>query len=117
MEFFLNVKEARKLFSQQPDFREQREWFEETISQGGCLIDLYPKYNCEFNNIEMFWGAAKAWCRARCTFNFNDHVALVPKAIERVLFTKSESLPENRIGTWMLIALKYRWQLFKLPAH
>lgn len=80
----LNVKEARKLFSQQPDFREQKEWFEETISQGECLIDFYPKYHCEFNNIEMFWGAAKAWCRARCTFNFNDHVVLVPKAIERV---------------------------------
>ena len=84
----LNVKEARKLLSEQPDFREQREWLEETVTQGGCLIDFYPKYHCEFNYIEMFWGAAKAWCRARCSFNFTDHVVLVPKALENVSLAK-----------------------------
>ena len=54
----------------------------------GFCIDYYPKYHCEFNYIEMFWGAAKAWSRANCTFNFNDHVRLVPKALDSVSLTK-----------------------------
>lgn len=84
----LNVKAARKLLSQQPDFIEQREWLEETVLKCGCIIDFYPKYHCEFNYIEMFWGASKAWSRARCTFNFPDHVELVPKALESVSICK-----------------------------
>ena len=84
----LNVKEAKRLLSEQPDFLEQREWLEETIVHSGYLIDFYPKYHCEFNYIEMFWGAAKAWCRARCTFNFNDHVKLVPQALDSVSIAK-----------------------------
>lgn len=84
----LNVKDAKRLLSQQPDFLEQREWLEETVVNAGCLIDFYPKYHCEFNYIEMFWGAAKAWCRARCTFNFNDHVNLVPQALDSVSIAK-----------------------------
>jgi hypothetical protein len=48
----------------------------------------YPKYHCEFNYIEMFWGAAKAWSRSRCTFNWNDHIVLVPQALESVSIAK-----------------------------
>jgi hypothetical protein len=84
----LNAKEARKFLSEQPDFQEQREWLEEVITKGGCQIDFYPKYHCEFNYIEMFWGAAKAWCRSHCTFNFNDHVVLVPQSLESVSLSK-----------------------------
>ena len=79
---------GKSLLSQQPDFAEQREWLEETISESGLLIDYYPKYHCEFNHIEMFWGAAKAWCRARCTFNFKYFVSLVPQAISSVSLSK-----------------------------
>ena len=84
----LNVKKARELLSKQPDFAEQQEWLEETVLGAGFCIDYYPKYHCEFNYIEMFWGAAKAWSRANCTFNFNDHVRLVPKALDSVSLTK-----------------------------
>lgn len=84
----MSVKEAKQRLSKEEDFRDQKEWLEETVIDGGCQIDFYPKYHCEFNYIEMFWGAAKAWSRARCTFNFNDHVALVPKAIDSVSIAK-----------------------------
>ena len=40
----------------------------------------------------MFWGAAKALFRANCTFNFNDHVQIVPKALESVSITKIRKL-------------------------
>ena len=84
----LSLKEARTLLSKQQDFLEQKEWLEETLSEAGCAIDYYPKYHCEFNFIEMFWGAAKAWSRAHCTFNFNDHVLLVPKTLDSVSLSK-----------------------------
>jgi hypothetical protein len=60
----------------------------EMVIEGGCLIDFYPKYHCEFNFIEMFWGSAKAWSRARCTFNFPDLVSLVPLALDSVPLSK-----------------------------
>ena len=84
----LNAKEAKRLLYEQPDFLELPEWLEEAIVHSGCLIDFYPKYHCEFNYIEIFRGAAKAWCRARCSFNFNDHVKLVPQALDSVSIAK-----------------------------
>ena len=84
----LRLNTARELLSQQPDFIQQKEWLEETVTNAGYYIDYYPKYHCEFNYIEMFWGAAKAWTRARCSFNFNDLVVLVPKALVNVSLTK-----------------------------
>ena len=87
-ESFLECKRGQKIISGQPHFSEQREWLEETLVQGGCLINYYPKYHCESNHIEIFWGAAKAWSRARFTSNFNDYVALVPQALERLSISK-----------------------------
>ena len=84
----IGVKGARELLSQQPNFLEQREWLQETVKNAGFIIDYYPKYHCEFNYIEMFWGAAKAWSRLGCTFNFNYLIALVPNALESVSLTK-----------------------------
>lgn len=84
----LTVKKARELLAKQPDFCGQREWLEETITEAGCLVDYYPKYHCEFNFIEMFWGASKAWYRAHCTFNFRDMSELVPKALDSVSLVK-----------------------------
>ena len=67
---------------------EQCEWLEEAVTESGCSLDFYPKYYCEFNYIEMFWGAGKAWSRANCTFSFNDHANLVPKALDSVNISK-----------------------------
>lgn len=75
---------ARKLLSSQSDFLGQREWLEETVTEAGFLIDFYPKYHCEFNYIEMFWGAAKAYARKHCTYEFNHLVQTVPLALDSV---------------------------------
>ena len=84
----LNADECRKLLASQPDFREQKEWLEETITEGGCIIDFCPKYHCEFNYIEMVWGAAKAWSRANCTFNVVEHMHIVQEAFGSASISK-----------------------------
>jgi hypothetical protein len=100
----LSVQGAKSLLKPQPDLKKQMELLQETLLEEGFLIDYYPKYDCEFNYIEMFWGAAKAFARARCTFNFNDLVNLVPQALIAFRKQKYENLLGNRTGTWTLIA-------------
>ena len=43
----------------QPDFITQKTQLEELIESHGHLCDFYPKYHCELNFIEQYWGAAK----------------------------------------------------------
>src|SRR6266849_9877225 len=43
----------------QPDFASQKPLLQEHIKSRGHLCDYYPKYHCELNFIEQYWGAAK----------------------------------------------------------
>ena len=84
----LTRDQALNGLSSQPDFMEQREWLDETVTSAGFLIDLYPKYHCEFNFIEMFWGAAKSFVRSRCNYDFNHLVQVVPVTLNSVSLAK-----------------------------
>jgi hypothetical protein len=52
----------------QPDFINVKSHLEEIINARGHLCDFYPKFYCELNYIEQYWGAAKyiyrsgPWC-------------------------------------------------------
>jgi len=48
----------RLLFCQ-PDFKTQKSRLEEFVTSRGHICDFYPKYHCELNFIEQYWGAAK----------------------------------------------------------
>ena len=52
----LRLPDARKLLQEQPDFRAQTEWLQETVSRYDCMINYYPKFHCAFNFIELYWG-------------------------------------------------------------
>ena len=43
----------------QLDFVNQKSHLEEFITSWGHICDYYPKYHCELNFIEQYWGAAK----------------------------------------------------------
>lgn len=50
---------CRRLLFSQPDFIDQKSQVQELVESRGHLCDFYPKYHCELNYIEQFWGAAK----------------------------------------------------------
>src|SRR5258708_28445185 len=49
----------------QPDFTCVKSHLEEVIMACGHLCDFYPKFHCELNYIEQYWGAAKLLYRSR----------------------------------------------------
>ena len=63
------VKECRETLSRQADFLEQKPLLEEAVRSLGHEIIFYPKFHPEFNFIEMFWGACKAYDRKRCDYS------------------------------------------------
>ena len=50
---------CRWLLFTQPDFVNQKSHLEEFITSRGHIYDYYPRYHCELNFIEQYWGAAK----------------------------------------------------------
>jgi hypothetical protein len=50
---------CRRLLFSQPDFIDQKPQIQEFVESRGHLCDFYPKYHCELNFIEQYWGAAK----------------------------------------------------------
>jgi len=63
---------ARRLLSEQPDFKAQKEWLQDIVESSGHQIIFFPKYHCEFNFIEMIWSHLKRSLRSRCSFSFAD---------------------------------------------
>ncbi|KAJ7161695.1 hypothetical protein C8R46DRAFT_1353444 [Mycena filopes] len=50
---------CRRILFTQPDFMNQKSALAELVESRGHICDFYPKYHCELNFIEMYWGAAK----------------------------------------------------------
>lgn len=48
---------TKRIIDLQPDFKEQKSLIHETIEAAGHLCIMLPKYHCELNVIEFFWGA------------------------------------------------------------
>jgi hypothetical protein len=55
---------CRRLLFNQNDFISQKSQLEESIERRGHICDFYPKYHCELNFIEQYWGAAKLGFRS-----------------------------------------------------
>lgn len=50
---------CRRILYNQPDFRAQESALTEYLKNRGHLVMYYPKFHCELNFIEQYWGAAK----------------------------------------------------------
>src|SRR5947207_15589853 len=73
-----------KILSLQNDFISQKSQLQEEIEKRGHKYIFYPKYHCELNYIEMYWGAAKKYARQHCNYTWRGLQETVPQALDSV---------------------------------
>ena len=61
---------ARHFLESRPDFISQKSALQEVIEGSGHIFELYPKYHCECNWIELYWSYAKRQARLHCDYSF-----------------------------------------------
>ena len=50
----------------------------------GHICIFLPKFHCEINFIEYFWGSVKHWLREHCDYTFDTLRENMPKALNSV---------------------------------
>jgi hypothetical protein len=83
----------------QPDFCEQKSLVQEVIEAAGHLCIFLPKFHCESNFIEFFWGAMKKYLRDNCDYTFATLKENMPKALASVQ-RSTIRLWEHRMYRW-----------------
>jgi len=77
------------VLSLEPDFLAQKGAIEELIENAGHKCIFFPKFHCELNFIERYWGAAKRYLRENCDYSWEGLKKTVPESLESVpLITK-----------------------------
>ena len=84
--FNMNRKDCcvDRIIELQPDFQAQVSVLEELVIKKGHQCIFLPKYHCELNFIEMFWGATKRFVRDNCNYNFDTLRKNVPLGLNSV---------------------------------
>jgi len=86
--------------SLQPDFLEQKSLVQETIENVGHMCIFLPKFHCELNFIEFFWGAVKRYLREHCDYSYDGLKANLPDALASVDISTIQKW-EHRMIRWM----------------
>lgn len=90
----------KRILELQPDFAEQKSLVQETIEAAGHLCLFLPKFHCELNPIEYFWGMVKKYLRDNCDYSFDGLKENLPKALESVPIQTIRRW-EHRLFRWV----------------
>ena len=68
----MKLPDARTALGNQPEFLEEKSILEDYVDEqgGGHNVLFLPKFHCQLNFIEMYWGALKYYCRYNCDYSF-----------------------------------------------
>lgn len=91
---------ATRLLELQPDFKEQCSLVQEVIEEAGHLCIFLPKFHCELNFIEYFWGAVKRYLQENCDYTFSTLQQNLPMALESVSVETIRKW-EHRMWRWV----------------
>jgi hypothetical protein len=91
---------GKRILELQPDFQQQKSLMQEVIEEAGHLCILLPKFHCELNFIEFFWGAVKKYLRNNCDYTFDTLKENMPKALASVQLQTIQRW-EHRMFRWM----------------
>ena len=91
---------AKQVLNHQPDFQEQKSLIEEVVESAGHLCIFLPKFHCELNFIEYFWGATKQYLRNHCDYTFTSLQKNMPQALASVDVHTIRKW-EHRMKRWM----------------
>ena len=72
------------IMASQPDFMEQTSMLQEVFSHTNHVCEFFPKYHCELNPIECYWGSLKVYTRANCDYTWPALQQTVPKSFDSV---------------------------------
>lgn len=75
---------ASRCLSLQPDFLAQKPWIQEVVEERGHEVIFYPKYHCELNFIEYYWGESKRVLRLKVSYKIAALRLAVPAALDGV---------------------------------
>lgn len=90
---------AERILGLQPDFKAQKSLLEEIATEEGQIIIFYPKFHCELNFIEMYWGACKRYARIHCDYTF--------RGLENIIHDALDSVPLETIRKYAWMAFRY----------
>lgn len=90
----------KRILELQPDFQEQQSMVQEVIEAAGHLCIFLPKFHCELNFIEFFWGAVKRYLRDHCDYTFDTLKENMSKALDSVQLSTIRKW-EHRMHRWM----------------
>src|SRR6266487_352760 len=91
---------AQHILGNQPDFKAQKSLVQEVLEAAGHLCIFLPKFHCELNFIEFFWGSVKKYLRDNCDYTFDTLKENMPKALESVPIECIRKW-EHRMKRWM----------------
>ena len=113
---------ACHILAVQEDFCNQKPLLQEIIEGLGHKVIFYPKFHCELNYIEMYWGAAKRYARQHCNYTWKGLQETVPHALDSVSLSQIRKYA-NKSAKFMkcyqkgLTGLQAEYVLKKYKSH